>query len=134
MTSCLAFASSCISKYNVFITTRDPKGCVTAYLKNRLRDAEITAFVEDEVGYSVLWTLSKSRLFMVVFTPDFLEHDMCLGVVSRIKRWRDSLLFLPIYCGVSQEEVHEKMMALSQIFDLSGVASLPGFKLSFDSE
>ncbi|XP_028751252.1 TMV resistance protein N-like isoform X2 [Neltuma alba] len=133
MASCLASASSKF-KYDVFITLRDPKGCVKGYVVNKLRDAGIRAFVDDEEEevFSVQEAVSGSMIVMVLFTPEFLTSKKCLKrLVARTMWWNDNAM--PVFCGVSRRQVHDEMVALAPRFDLTGVASRPGFKLSVDS-
>ncbi|XP_028758918.1 TMV resistance protein N-like [Neltuma alba] len=134
MASCLASASSKF-KYDVFLTLRDPKGCMKGYVENKLRVAGTRVFVDDEEeAFSVQEAEAAlgSRIVVVLFTPEFLESEKCLKrLVIRTMWWNNNLV--PAFCGVSRQQVHEKMLSLSSRFDFTEVASRPGFKLSIDS-
>lgn len=118
-------------KYDVFLTVRDPKDRVKGYVKNKFRDAGITFFVDEEERLSVHGAITWSRIVMALFTPEFLDSEMCLKrLVVSLMSWAH---VVPVFCGVSRHQVHEKMHELFATFNVAGNNFLPGITLSLQN-
>ena len=75
--------------------------------------------------------LVGSTVVMALFTPEFVGSEKCLKRFALRTTWWSSFV-VPVFCGVSREQVVQKMVSLFSKF--TQVPLLPEFSLSINSK
>ncbi|XP_054781584.1 disease resistance protein RPV1-like isoform X2 [Prosopis cineraria] len=112
--SCFASSSSTVASdlvYDVFLTVSDPDHPAKAELRNYFRDLQIKTLIDDQKGVFSITEIARFRMVVVVFTPGFVESDVFLKGLMNIRRSQKIMntKVLPVFCGVSEEQVREQL-------------------------
>ncbi|KAL3727292.1 hypothetical protein ACJRO7_032086 [Eucalyptus globulus] len=114
--------------YDVFLSFRGPdtRHAIISHIYRDLDRGGIYTFKDDEklkkgepVSPTLIKAIEKSRIAVIIFTPDFATSTWCLKEVAKIMDCKETnnLIVLPVFYYVDPKEVRNQRKEYKKAFD-----------------